>query len=596
MNKIFLATTSIDYFWDKNATSGVFLGEWCKKNNKKDLCNGLKWKTLSYSLSDKKNKQKAILFCDYIYREIFEKLYKILNTFHNVENEPRYWDILLSPWLYSYIQIFYDRYLHILEVSDKYKDIYTFTLSEQYFVEIRTPQEFYQKSSYNDLYNLQLYSQIIDFLEIKHTKLHPKINFFLPQKKNSITKVLRKIFNSVLSNASLLLNTVFNKNSVLVVSPYFKYKKVSKTIKLMVKSKFLFVFNNFDYKLGISGDMNMDARRDIFQIKVENNFINLVFKSFIYNFPIIYLEEYNNFNKNVLGLNIKRPDIIYSANALYNNEIFKFYIARYYHDIVITYAQHGGNYGIDKELPEEKVERNFADIYFTFGWGNDGIKTRILQQSILKKEYLKKEQILLVMTIAPKYTCRFMYTINAADMTIYINNSRIFLLSFSFSFKDKLVIRTRNDNFWYVQESLSRDIDNLNFNNSINFYKQISQSRIVVFDHMSTGYLETLSANIPTVIFILDTIYDFRDDAKEYIDELIRVKILFKNAVDASVFIQENYKTINKWWYSKEVQEVRLKFCNKYMQVSSEWEKQWIVEFNKILEKECKNKVLIKDI
>ena len=35
MNKIFLATTSIDYFWDKNATSGVFLGEWCKKNNKK---------------------------------------------------------------------------------------------------------------------------------------------------------------------------------------------------------------------------------------------------------------------------------------------------------------------------------------------------------------------------------------------------------------------------------------------------------------------------------------------------------------------------------------------------------------------------------
>ena len=66
--------------------------------------------------------------------------------------------------------------------------------------------------------------------------------------------------------------------------------------------------------------------------------------------------------------------------------------------------------------------------------------------------------------------------------------------------------------------------------------------------------------------------------------------------LDASVFIQENYKTINKWWYSKEVQEVRLKFCNKYMQVSSEWEKQWIVEFNKILEKECKNKVLIKDI
>ena len=453
MSKFFVATTAIDDFWDKNAVDGIFLGEWCKKLDKKETYRKLNWKMHLDSLTDNNNKKKAMLFCNFAYNRVFVELYKILNKFHGINKEARYWDILLRPWLYLYIQVLYSRYIQILDIKEKYKEIYTFILNKEDFTVIKIPQEFDKKSRYCDLYNLQLYSQVIDFLGVESSKLHIKKIFFLRQEKNSITKIVKKIFNFILSRISLLLNTTFNKNRVLVVSPYFKYNKILKVLKLIIKSKFLFIFDNFDYRLDINKDVNMDARRDAFQIKTQNDFINLVFESFIFNFPIVYLEGYNNFNKNVLRLNIKRPDIIYSANALYDNEIFKFYIARYYHDVIIAYAQHGGNYGIDNEHPDEKIERKIADVYFTYGWENDEKKTRILQQSIFKRGHLVNDQILLVMNIAPQYMCRFVYMMNAADMVKYINNTRLFLLNFRI--KDKLVVRTIEDNFWHVQKRLS---------------------------------------------------------------------------------------------------------------------------------------------
>ena len=61
------------------------------------------------------------------------------------------------------------------------------------------------------------------------------------------------------------------------------------------------------------------------------------------------------------------------------------------------------------------------------------------------------------------------------------------------------------------------------------------------------------------------------------------VNILFDDPLKASKFVDEIYDDIESWWLSKEVQEVREKFCHNYARTSENWADEWIKEFSKVL-------------
>ena len=88
---------------------------------------------------------------------------------------------------------------------------------------------------------------------------------------------------------------------------------------------------------------------------------------------------------------------------------------------------------------------------------------------------------------------------------------------------------------------------------------------------MHTAYLETLSANIPTVIFIPWEDYNFRDDAEELINGLVKVNIVFKDPVEAAKHINQYYKNVREWWDDPLVQAARIAFCNSYHVLSNNW-------------------------
>ncbi|PHS55783.1 MAG: hypothetical protein COB17_10965, partial [Sulfurimonas sp.] len=135
---------------------------------------------------------------------------------------------------------------------------------------------------------------------------------------------------------------------------------------------------------------------------------------------------------------------------------------------------------------------------------------------------------------------------------------------------------------WNIEKRLLQINKNLKFNNKINYYKQIRNAKLNVFDHMHTGYLETLSMNIPTIIIIPKNIYCFRDSAKPYIEKLKDVKILFENPIEASNFVDKVYDNIDSWWLSEDVQKIREEFCYNYARTSEDWVNEWVKEFNEI--------------
>ena len=238
----FLATTALDDFWDKDAQKGVFLGEWCKLYTQKNEYEKLQFDTLKYIWKDAYEIDLAIKYCEDIYDQILTTLIEILNKYHNINKDYLYWNTLLKPWLFTYIQIMYDKYRHLKLVINEYEDIYTYTMDENDYKYIFTPDIFSNNVVNSDAYNLQIYSQIIKFLNIEYK--NKRSNF-----KNTQIEIKSSIKEKIYRTLSKILNKVFSQNKILVVAPYFKSDSLYKILKLSLKSKFLFVFDNLTYHI-----------------------------------------------------------------------------------------------------------------------------------------------------------------------------------------------------------------------------------------------------------------------------------------------------------------------------------------------------------
>ena len=586
-NGIFLCTTALMDTWDMSANRLLFLGEHCKLFDKNKCYKKLNYQVFKYIWSDKTEVDNALRYCTSVFDDIIEKLTELLNSYHGVNYPKKYWQDLLIPWLQYYILTIYDRYIHIKMAYAEHEGLYTNILIEDDFSFIATTKDFFEYSRSDDYFNLQLYSQVVKFFNLKHNVIN--INAHKIQTKIEINskKSIAKKALTIISHIVNILN--FNKK-VVMVSPYFKFHAIRHCLKLFVYSKFRIVFDNMNHHISVDVKPNLNIRKNLFKnISFMDEFKDFLFYSFVQNFPIIYLEAYKDFNQKVDSLNLPLPRVVYSANALYYNEIFRFFCAKYRKEIIVAYGQHGGDFGIDKVNTPEEIENKFCDIYYTYGWKKQGVLCSVLPQQPLPRCSISNK-INLIMTCMPRYFRGITYVEDGAKMLRYIENTKVFLNKLKYD--NLLNIRTYNGDYgWSVKNRLLECGKKLFFDTKTNYYKQISSSRLNVFDHMHTGYLESLSLNKPTIIFITKGVYSFREEVKPYIGSLIDTKILFIGAEECAEFINKNYDEIEVWWNTKEVQNAKNLFLHKYYRTSTNWVQEWVKEFDMILENICTNKV-----
>jgi putative transferase (TIGR04331 family) len=98
----------------------------------------------------------------------------------------------------------------------------------------------------------------------------------------------------------------------------------------------------------------------------------------------------------------------------------------------------------------------------------------------------------------------------------------------------------------------------------INIFKVIPKNRLTVYSYDSTGILENLSLNLPTVCFWYEGLDDLLLDAIPYYELLIDAKIVHLSPESAAEHIRKYWNNIDEWWGSESVQSVRSIFCKKY--------------------------------
>ena len=106
--KKFLITTADERTW-KSDQPKVFLGEWCRLFERKHIWQSMKAKVAEpYGLN---LTQKDIDFQEVIRLEqkLFPEIYLLLNQFHGMKHDERYWSILIGHWFRAFLQLMINR-------------------------------------------------------------------------------------------------------------------------------------------------------------------------------------------------------------------------------------------------------------------------------------------------------------------------------------------------------------------------------------------------------------------------------------------------------------------------------------------------------
>ena len=571
--KYFLITTSDKRSWGSHQNN-IFLGSWCESFGKENPEN---LKIQNYHWDDKEKFERDIQYLNDLYETKLDELSIAMNKIHNETNNKSFWRIIIGPWLKSFIDVVFDRYESIDILNSEHEIDNTYCLKANYLD--WTPKDFneYLNLIKFDEWNHLIYSEIIKYIGIPFNEIKtPLIRLSGGKRKNP----LKKLFNHINNYYNKLLPNKFNKN--FVVAGYFKPLQL---IKFHFFLKQIPQFLNYELEINRATTIKTDVRSKI--ILNSNNKFEVLLNDLIKKqIPTAYIESYELIKKKAIKFFPKYPAVILTSNAFNSNEAFKFWVASKKESINTKYIinQHGGNFGICFYSQSEKHQILTSNIFTTWGWidsKNKKIKP-MPSYKLQQLKYKKRNNISNIQLLVASYPKHF-YTLidqpNASQNIEYFNGIENLLNKLENNVKKKLKIRIHQDLYgWKIKQRFCElgYRDSLEDSTSISFKKSTNNSSISICTFNSTTFLETLSANVPTLIFFSSNRYLIRDNAKPMFEKLKNVKIFFETPEELAKHLNDIHLDIYDWWNQQELQSTKNEFCYNYARKSENWASIWV--------------------
>lgn len=125
-----------------------------------------------------------------MYDILIEELTVLLNLFHGISQSRIYWELIIGNWLMTFIQAVYNRYLTIRDFISFVSRFPTVLLDKSSYITPLEYNDFTNRVTQSDVYNLQLYSQILDYLnyDFKTKKYHNNQILSLKSSRNNFKK------------------------------------------------------------------------------------------------------------------------------------------------------------------------------------------------------------------------------------------------------------------------------------------------------------------------------------------------------------------------------------------------------------------------
>ena len=514
--------------------------------------------------------------------KIFPDLVNIMNKYHGCNHDQRFWEIILGHWFKMFISLAFKKISTLKKVFDIY-DISGTTIIENKKYKLAT-QDYGSSiyALYDEQWNHFFYCRILKLMKIKSFSLEilkddsdllgfSNDNINLPVNFFSLKK---KIKDFGIFGYTAIAKKFVKENDAFIINSYLPLKEEIKLEILLGQLPQL--WKQQKLKLNKKSDNQLrDNLTKNFKFKQENDIERIISTLLFELLPICYLEGFKDLKKITdLVPWPKFPKFIFTSNSFHTDEIFKLWSAiKVQNGTKYFIGQHGNNYRTQKNsFP--RIEEKTADKFLTWGWKNNlkkFVPAFIFKTAAKKKEkYDKKGKLLLIET---SYNEKLTIWDSYFEFEEYFKDQKEFINNINQNPKKNLILKLDPN---YVFKSFDEydkwsDFDSdikIIFGNE-DIFNLISKSRIVVHSYDSTGILETLSLNIPTIAFWQNNLDHLCDNVKSDYKLLIDAGIVHLSAKSASEKINKVWDNVDNWWFQNQVQDARKKFIEIYARNNS---------------------------
>jgi len=559
--------------------NNIFIDDFCfDQINNNDLFSKYEAEQSIFNSSEQKiNSYQNI---NKIFYSILPQVKNELNKIHGLKYELPQWEIIIGAFLRKVIQQYYYKY-NLVEHIFKEKEI------DHAFLSFNNDFCLSSFHNSNDIlyfttdnnWNAILWSQIIK-------DVAPDINYTNFEIKNfQIQKEHDLLFRTRLSKNSLdlkeelktfffkLINKVHKSTDGVFYKTNFTFldeKRIELKMKQVPKYN---KFNIIEYP-----KYNIHLRKEInFISNSKSKIENLILKHLPELLPIFVIEGFKKILTNVLNSSLpSNPKFIITASAFDNDENFKIYLADKKNknkNLKYFILQHGGSHQTNIEnrfLNETKTVDNFL------AWGsyksNSKIKT-IFNIKLLNKKYFKKTNnashlLVIFRSLGHRIQAFDRYQETKEELL----STRRILQHMPLEIKKKTILRIHPNFFYtYNKESeiykkyISYFVENKDYkivSQKKDYITNIHDSKLVYFNSESTGILETLSINKPTIVHWSFMYKNLHPEVMDHYKYLVEANIMFTNEDIFIRHLNKIWNNIDEWWFSELVQKNIKKFTN----------------------------------
>jgi putative transferase (TIGR04331 family) len=577
MEKKFLVTTAHKDTW-KSEESLLFLGKWCLLYNDK-----INWEKLNYDVANYHWDDREKFHNDYrgsitLMDKFIPILSASLNKIHGVDKSEKYWRIIIAPWLGYFIQIMLDRWFMVNYAYSSYNISDTIILDVDPKEMIPYDVREFGNLITSDIWNHYIFSKIIEFKGFVAT--HKKYN---SSKVEAIKKPksARKHIHSILykinyfltkNNKLFFIDYPLGKKQIVLDAMLGQLTNIQKSNKYYTNRKCEDTSSEY-----LFGSYNPENEFEYFLTLMISN-----------NFPISYLDGYKSLiEEGELSGWPLNPKVIICSSSHNSNEIFKVWAAEKLenNNTKLVIAQHGGTYGTAKWSFFEDLELRIANMYFSWGWYKESYDNiypvpsmKIDRYKKQLKSYKKDGKLLVITSNLPRYSSDLSSYPVSSQMEGYFDSViNLVKIINNDIFRSTVIRLDPSKNFsWYQKDRWLDVFEDISFDScSETLYKSINNSRLVIGTFNSTTILETMAANVPTIIYLNCEHFEVRDSAKKYFTMLKTANILHCDEKSAAKFVNKTWNNIEDWWNNEIVQYARKSFCQQYARTSNNALLEW---------------------
>ena len=572
----YLITTDDERTW-KFDRPVIFLGEWCRLYDRKHI-----WQSMDAIVAPPYGLGQAKKDADHaearaLEDELLPSLCATLNRYHDTKHGLRFWRIVLGHWFRRYVDVMLNRVRTLEQCLETYQVSGTTGFESDRYT-LATLDSYAAIWAFNDdRWNNALNIRILNLLGEAGCPVELIAGCETTGFRWSVVPegrgLKRKILNWGRQQIARLASNLNRNNDAFVINSYLPKIEEIKLQLALGQCPQLWV----SPKPTISNNPNLVLRQRLTGQIVSNseNKLKRILSALVFELlPVCYLESFGAVRKVAQQQPWpKTPKFIFTSNNFDTDEVFKFWTAiKTEMELEYVVGQHG-NYGVSRNHIDPSIEEETSDRFITWGW-TDGLPQHtpaFILKTAGKKlgKYDKKGGLLL---IEDCINGRITTWDGTAEFDEYFQEQQRFINALATSQRKLLTVRLHAA---YRYAKWSEEVRWQAFDPSLKIDTGgvaikdiIAKNRIVIHSYDSTGILETLSLNIPTLAFWQNGFAHLRDSAKPYYQLLVDAGIVHLTPESVAHKVNDIWDDVDGWWRQSKVQDARKQFCDRYARVN----------------------------